>query len=116
MLMMVAASSLLFTATAVAAAARGAAAETTTAASSNSSSSSADEGEYTSKIGRGGGNLPSSCMSELAGVKSCVDVFTKGEAVPGRLTDQNAFRIPGLVYAEGVGLFAFVESCAYSHR
>jgi sialidase-1 len=51
-----------------------------------------------------------SCLSELAGVKSCVDVFTKGESVPGRLTGQNAFRIPGLVYAEGVGLFAFVES------
>ena len=52
----------------------------------------------------------SSYISELTGVKSCVDVFTKGESVPGRITSQNAFRIPGLVYADGVGLFAFVES------
>ena len=48
------------------------------------------------------------CESELTGVLSCVDVFRKGEPAPGRVTPNNNWRIPGLLWADGV-LFAFVE-------
>ena len=47
------------------------------------------------------------CESELK-VLSCVDVFRKGEPAPGRVTPNNNWRIPGLLWADGV-LFAFVE-------
>jgi len=58
------------------------------------------------------------CGSELkATVLGCADVFTQGEWAPGRidpkphtpLDDQNNFRIPGFVVADGT-LFAFAES------
>ena len=48
------------------------------------------------------------CESELTGVLSCVDVFRKGEPAPGRVTPNNNWRIPGLLWADGV-LFAFIE-------
>ena len=35
-------------------------------------------------------------------------VFRKGEPAPGRVTPNNNWRIPGLLWADGV-LFAFVE-------